>query len=478
MVGPLANRSRNVLSKLTRLSYQTVGGEMTGRSILAEPIVITGIGLVASVGDDRESVWRAVRHGESRFGPIRGVRGIPDGYVLAAMADLPGPATTRMKAIRLGHLAAEEALRDARVQLGELDRTRFGCSISGHMGDTRWFEGEAGGTPPEGDVPWFEQWMPNTGCSAIANRFDLQGPRLCHSTACSTSLFSILSAVRAIRDRSCDIALAGGGDAIEPLFVAGFKQMRVLADDPDPRRACRPFDRQRKGFVFGEGAAMFVIERLGHAIRRGARIYAEIKSFASLAQGYHMTGVDADSESLEYLIRKTLERAEMEPGDIGYINAHGTGTEQNDAAEATAIRRVFSDHSDRFCVSATKSILGHMINAAGAAELAITALALRDGFAPPTLNLEDPDPVCTFDCVAGNGRINRSQHALKLSLAFGGHLVSLLLSRWNDAANGFGYPNPASLLTPALPAHAAPAPLAAAHAAVAHSPSVDFRRSM
>ena len=463
MAGPPANRSRNVLSKLTRLSYQSVGGEMTGRSILAEPIVITGIGLVASVGNDRESVWRAVRHGESQFGPIHGLRGIPDGYVLASMVDMPGQPTTRMKSIRLGQLAAEEALRDGRVQLGELDRTRFGCSISGHMGDTRWIEGDAGVPAAEGDVPWHEQWMPNTACSTIANQYGLLGPRFCHSTACSTSLFSVLSAVRAIRDRSCDIALAGGGDAIEPLFVAGFKQMRVLADDPDPRRACRPFDRNRKGFVFGEGAAMFVIERLGHAIRRGARIYAEIKAFASLAQGYHMTGVDADSDSMEYLIRKTLERAEMEPDDIGYINAHGTGTEQNDAAEATAIRRVFSAHSDRFCVSATKSILGHMINAAGAAELAVTTLALRDGFAPPTLNLDDPDPICTFDCVPGVGRANRFQHAMKLSLAFGGHLVALLLSRWNDAATGFGYPNASNLLLPTLPTH---------------SPNVDFRRSM
>jgi len=234
------------------------------------------------------------------------------------------------------------------------------------------------------------------------------------------------------------------------LFVAGFNKMHVLASDPDPSRACRPFDRSRKGFVFGEGAAIFVIERLGHAIRRKASIYAEIKSATSLAQASRVTGVDAESDALEYLIRMTLACGGVEPGDVGYINAHGTGTEQNDAAEAIGIRRSLGASVDNVRVSATKSILGHLINAAGAAELAITTLALRDGFAPPTLNLENPDPVCTFDCVPQQGQIDRFQHALKLSLAFGGHLVAILLSRWNDKATGFTYP-PSSQLQPSTP---------------------------
>jgi 3-oxoacyl-(acyl-carrier-protein) synthase len=254
-----------------------------------------------------------------------------------------------------------------------------------------------------------------------------------------------MAATRAIRDGQCDIALAGGADAIEPLFAAGFHKMHVLASDPDPNRACRPFDRSRKGFVFGEGAAIFVIERLGHALPRKASIYAEIKSATSLAQARYVTGVDAESDALEHLIRTTLARGDVKPRDIGYINAHGTGTVQNDAAEAIGIRRSLGPCADNVRVSATKSILGHMINAAGAAELAITTLALRDGFAPPTLNLENPDPVCTFDCVPQQGQIDRFQHAIKLSLAFGGHLVAMLLSRWNDAATGFSYP-PASQL--------------------------------
>jgi 3-oxoacyl-(acyl-carrier-protein) synthase len=216
--------------------------------------------------------------------------------------------------------------------------------------------------------------------------------------------------------------------------------MRVLAHDPDPNRACRPFDRTRKGFVFGEGGAMFVIERLSHALRRRAQIYAEISATTSLAQAHHVTGVDADSESLTHLIRAALGQAGLHPRQIGYINAHGTGTEQNDSAEALGICRAFGPAAADLCVSSTKSILGNMIHAAGAVELAITALALRDGFVPPTLNLTDPDPACRFDCLPLVGRTRRIQHALKLSLAFGGHLVAVVLSRWNDALSGFSYP--------------------------------------
>jgi 3-oxoacyl-(acyl-carrier-protein) synthase len=246
-----------------------------------------------------------------------------------------------------------------------------------------------------------------------------------------------------IQDDQCDIALTGGADAIHPLFAAGFRSMKVLADDNDPRRACRPFDRNRHGFVLGEGAAMMVVERLSHAERRGARIYAEITSCKALAEAHHLTGLNAESEALSYLISSTVRRAGLRPGDIGYINAHGTGTLQNDLVEMRAIRDALGSAADSVCVSSTKSMLGHMVNAAGSVELAITVLAMRDGFAPPTVNLTDPDPELTFDCLPLVGRRSRFQHTLKLSVAFGGHLVAVALSRWNDPATGFGYPSEA-----------------------------------
>ncbi|MCH5376593.1 MAG: beta-ketoacyl-[acyl-carrier-protein] synthase family protein, partial [Planctomycetes bacterium] len=285
-----------------------------------------------------------------------------------------------------------------------------------------------------------EQLLPNAASCLVANRLGLTGPRLSYSTACASSLVSIMAAYRAIRDDQCDIAIAGGADAIDPLFVAGFRKMRVLADHDEPAQACRPFDRNRCGFVIGEGAAMLVLERLSHARQRAARIYAEVLACRCQAEAHHVTGLDAESEALSYLISRTLRSANLRPRDVGYVNAHGTGTLQNDLVEMRSIRDSLGSAADQVCVSSTKSILGHMINAAGAAELAITALAMRDGFAPPTLNLTDPDPELTFDCVPLVGRRNRFQNALKLSVAFGGHLVAVALSRWNDASSGFAYP--------------------------------------
>jgi 3-oxoacyl-(acyl-carrier-protein) synthase len=413
---------------------------MSIRSTIPEPVVITGIGMLASVGNEREAVWEAVRRGESRFHFLEGLRGLPDGEMVGATVDLDEPLNGRLKVLPLCERAADEAVRDAKLELDQIEATRFGCMISGHMGDTRWVDQDLGfASGDTGAAHWWQQWFPDTACSLVARKYGSFGPRLSHSTGCASSLVSVLTATRAIRDGQCDIALAGGGDAIDPLLVAGFNRMRVLAHDDDPNCACRPFDRTRKGFVFGEGAAIFVVERLGHALRRGARIYAEISATKAVAQAHHVTSIDADSDSLVHLINSALDQAGLDPAEVGYINAHGTGTEQNDAAEAGGIRRVFGSDIDKVCVSATKSCLGHMINAAGAVELAITALAMRDGFAPPTLNLTDPDPVCTFDCLPLVGRVNRFQHSLKLSLAFGGHLVAVLLSRWNDSATGFGY---------------------------------------
>jgi 3-oxoacyl-(acyl-carrier-protein) synthase len=397
------------------------------------------------VGRDRESVWSAVRRGESGVKQVRGLRGIPDGRLLGATVDFDHLPPSRMKVFPLSRVAADEALRDARVDLQAVNLERFGCWINAHMGDTTWVDEHLGLLPSDDPsrVPWWTQFLPSTACSELANHYGLAGPRCAFSTACASSLVSVLSAVRAIRDDQCDIAITGGADAIDPLFAAGFDQMRVLAFDENPQRACRPFDRHRSGFVLGEGAGMMVVERLSHAERRKAKIYAEVRACTALAEAHHVTGLDADSNSLAYLISRTVAKAGLQAEDIGYINAHGTGTQQNDLVEMRGIRRALGAAADQVCVSSTKSMLGHMINAAGGVELALTILAMRDGFAPPTINLTDPDPELTFDCLPLVGRRNHFQHALKLSVAFGGHLVAIALSRWNDAASGFAYPSEA-----------------------------------
>ena len=190
----------------------------------------------------------------------------------------------------------------------------------------------------------------------------------------------------------------------------------------------------------GEGSAMFVLERLSHALARNAKIYAEIAGGKMMADAHHVTGLDMESESLTRLIRETLQRAKLEPRDIGYINAHGTGTTQNDVMETRGIRRAFGIHADDLCVSSLKSMLGHLVNASGSVELALTTLALRDGFVPPTLNLTDPDPECDLDCIPLVGQQRPVKSALKLALAFGGHLVAVAVNRWNDAQTGVGEP--------------------------------------
>jgi 3-oxoacyl-(acyl-carrier-protein) synthase len=406
-----------------------------------EPIVITGIGLIAALGSDRETVWRGVREGRSG---IRSVRGLPDvppsisiGAPVAIEREFPG----QLKWITLNLQAANEALADADLDLRRVDRDRFACAISGHMGDAGWFD-ECRGAPAVSEkraVPWWHQWFPNTSCATVANRFDLRGPRLCHSTACASGLIEVLSAARSIQDGQCDIALAGSAEAFDPLFAAGFQAMRVLAHHDDPQQASRPFDSRRSGFVMGEGAAIFVLERLSHALRRGARIYAEVAGGKMQAEAHHITGMDAESATLAYLIGATLTRAGISPGDLGYINAHGTGTQQNDVVETRGIRRALGRSADRICLSSTKSMLGHLVNAAGSVELAITTLAMRDGFAPPTANLTDPDPECDLDCIPIVGRKTQFEYALKLSVAFGGHMAAVVLRRWPgvEAASDF-----------------------------------------
>ena len=396
-------------------------------------VVITGIGVVTSIGHSREAVWQAIQRGECGVRRLTGIPSIPDGLLLGATADVQGEFPGQLKNIPLCRQTAAEALADARIHFARVDRDRFGCSIGAHMGDTDYVVERLGlqdSLIPPGKRPWWQQWLPNTACAIVAQDYDLRGPRLSNSTACASGTIAILKAVRAIHDGQCDLALAGSSEAIHPLFAAGFYNMGVLADHPEPALACRPFDTNRSGFVMGEGAAMFVLELLEHARERGAAIYAEVLGGRILNDARHVTSLDANSDALSELIRVTLRSSDLVPRDVTYINAHGTGTKQNDLLESRGIRAAFGRAASSVCVSANKAMLGHLVNASGSVELAITALALRDGFAPPTLNLTDPDPECDLDCIPLVGRVQPLEHALKLSIAFGGHLASVALRRW------------------------------------------------
>jgi 3-oxoacyl-(acyl-carrier-protein) synthase len=406
-----------------------------------DPVVITGIGLITSLGHDRETVWNSIRAGRHGFARTT-LPWFRDEEFIAARVEWDDPVPGQLKAISLAQHAAREAMADAGDPIASgMDPTRFGIAVAGHMGDSSGIGGppDTPKTAPD-QIRWWEQVLPNTGCSHIANEFGILGPRLTHSVACASGLVSLLVARRAILDGQCDAALVGGAEALDPMFVACFRNMRALSPCDDPEQACRPFDKNRSGFVMGEGAALFVIERLSHALARGARVYAEVTAGRILCQAHHVTGMDLESESLAKLIELCLESASLEPEAIGYVSAHGTGTMQNDSAEMRGIASAMGSGLGDVCVSATKSMIGHLVNAAGCAELAVTALAMRDGYAPATLNLTEPDAECSFDALPLVGRKRRFQHALKLSMAFGGHLVGAVLKRWNDAATGFAYP--------------------------------------
>ena len=318
-------------------------------------IVITGIGIVTAVGNDRESVWRAMQSGKSGIHRLTGVAGIPDGLLLGATVDIDTDFPGQLKNVPLTRITAAEALADSRINLAEIDRDRFGSSIGAHMGDDGYVAERLGRRDliPAGKRPWIEQWFPNTACATVAGALDLRGPRLSNSTACATGTIAILKAVRAIRDDQCDVAIAGSSEAIHPLFAAGFYSMGVLAKHDDPAQASRPFDAERNGFVMGEGAAMLVLERLSHARLRGASIYAEILGGRMLSDGRHVTSLEAGSSTLVELIDGSLRSSGLTPHDISYVNAHGTGTKQNDVMETHGIRRRWAAPPTRFASAPT-----------------------------------------------------------------------------------------------------------------------------
>lgn len=397
-------------------------------------VVITGIGMTTAVGNDRETSWRAIKAGKSGVRRLTDMPYLPDGLLLAATVDDVPCDSRGDRNFPLGLMAAREAVADSRLDLDAADRTRIG-----------WSSGSCGGPTPQmiaelhrrGQVkptaPWWENLYLATPPARVASALELRGPRLCNSTACATGTIATVNAFRAIQDGQCDVMIVGGAQTIHPILAAGFYNMRVLAQHEDPIAACRPFDANRSGFVMGEGSAALVLERLSDARARGAWIYAEVLGGTLLSDATHVTDLSTDSTTLVQLLNTTLKRSRLVPRDIGYINAHGTGTKQNDAMESRGIRTAFGVAANDLCLSTVKANIGHLVNAAGIVELATMALALRDGFAPPTINLTHPDPECDLDCVPFVGRRREFEHAIKISIAFGGHLAAVALRRWSGA---------------------------------------------
>ena len=277
---------------------------------------------------------------------------------------------------------------------------------------------------------WGDAW-PSAGAAAIARAYGWSGPCVAPVAACATGLIAALQGADLIRRGVCDVVVAGSADlSLEPLVLGAFRRMKVLARiDADPTRAVRPWSRDRSGFLVGEGGAILILERLEAVHARGATAYAELAGGAWGSDAWHETNLNPDPTGFARLIARALRSAGVDPSAIAVVNVHGTATGSNDPLECRALHRAFGAKAVRLACSASKAQVGHLLGASGAVELAITALSVRDGFSPPTLNLDDPDPACDLDATPLRGRRLDVPAALKLSLGFGGHLAAAVLKR-------------------------------------------------
>ncbi|MCC6749536.1 MAG: beta-ketoacyl-ACP synthase II [Deltaproteobacteria bacterium] len=407
-------------------------------------VVVTGIGLVTPIGVGVDETWAALLAGRSGAGPISQFD--PTGFPTTFACEVKNFDPTRWMDNRLartvdrfvafGVVAAELAKQDAGLEFGEDEAERVGVFVGSGMGGVHTIEEthkvllEKG---PRKMSPYFVPAMiPNMAPGQISIRFGCKGPNLCQVSACSSGAHAVGDAYRCIQRDDADVMFAGGTEAtISPLCVGGFNAAKALSKrNEDPTRASRPFDANRDGFVVGEGAGILVLEELGRAKRRGARIYAELVGYGLNGDAYHITAPAPEGEGAQRCMRMALRSAQISPEQVDYINAHGTSTRFNDALESMAIKRVFGDHAAKLAVSSTKSMTGHLLGAAGGVETAVAAMTVFRSVIPPTINYETPDPECDLDYVPNQAREQSVRVAVSNSFGFGGTNACLVVQRY------------------------------------------------
>jgi 3-oxoacyl-[acyl-carrier-protein] synthase II len=404
-------------------------------------VAVTGLGAITPIGLDAPSTWAAAVAGESGVGfiesfdasefPVR-IAGEVKGFDPTSVAPLKeGRRMDRNVLLALG--AAQEAWRDS--GLDGIDPARVGIVVGSAIGglpgivEQQEVFRERG---PDRVSPFFiPSVLVDSASGQIAISLGFRGPNYAPVSACATGSHAVGEGAELIRRGAADAVLAGGTEScIHPLILAGFCAMRgLVAEDEDPTRASRPFDATRGGFVIAEGACILVLEELESARARGATIYAEVLGYGASNDAHHMAQPDPESIGVAEMMRSALERSEVEPGRVGYINAHGTSTPLGDAAETRAIKQVFGDHAYELAVSSTKSVTGHCFGAAGAIESMMCALALHHQLLPPTINYRNPDPECDLDYVPNEARQVELDVALSNAMGLGGHNGCVLLGR-------------------------------------------------
>jgi 3-oxoacyl-[acyl-carrier-protein] synthase II len=411
---------------------------------MSRRVVITGIGLVSSVGIGTEANWQALCAGQSGIGRI--TRFDPSGFAAQIAGEVKGFDPLRFIEkkdvkkmdvfIQYAIAASQFAMDDSGLIVTPDNAARIGVFIASGIGGFATIEREhrallEGG--PRRISPFFiPSAIINLAAGQVSIRFGAKGPNSATCTACSASAHAIGDAYEIIRREDADAMIAGGSEAaITPMGVGGFGAMRALSTrNDDPPRASRPFDLDRDGFIIGEGSGVVVLEELEFARRRGARIYAELVGYGMSADAFHITAPSEDGDGAVRAMGAALARAGIAPSEVEYVNAHGTSTPYNDKLETMAIKKCFGAHASKLAVSSTKSMTGHLLGAAGGLEAGITALAVQRQIAPPTINLETPDPECDLDYIPWTPRAMRITHALSNSFGFGGTNAALLFKRF------------------------------------------------
>jgi 3-oxoacyl-[acyl-carrier-protein] synthase II len=409
-------------------------------------VVITGMGVLTPIGNDVDTFWRNLQNGVSGIDCITAfdtsaydcrIAGEVHGFEAKNYFNNPKDIRRTDRYAHLAMAAAKMAMQDSGVDMDKVNRHRFGSIISSGIGGLKTLEDQHSTLLSKGPSRVSAFTIPmlisNMASGLISMEFGLQGPNFCIVTACATSNNAIGESWRMIKFGDADIFLAGGAEAsIIPIGLAGFSAMKALSTRNDePERASRPFDRDRDGFVMGEGAGVVVVEELEHAKARGAKIYCELTGYGLSADAHHMTAPPPDGEGAVRAMRMALDHAKTTPEQVDYINAHATSTGLGDVCETRAIKTVFGDYAKNVSISATKSMTGHLLGGAGAVETAACALAIRDSVIPPTINLENPDPECDLDYTANVAKQKKVRIAVNNSFGFGGHNATLVVAKYS-----------------------------------------------
>ena len=411
-------------------------------------VVVTGLGVVAPGGTGTKPFWEFITSGRTATRRISFFDPSPYRSRIAAECDFdpvreglsPQEIRRMDRAAQFSVFCAREALADAGFDAETGDPTRVGVCMGSAVGNTMTMEreyvvlsdnGKLWNVDHEYAVPYlYHNYLPSALAAEVARDSRARGPASVVSTGCTSGIDAIGHALDTIRDGGADVMIAGGADApIAPITVVCFDVIKASSTrNDDAEHACRPFDRTRDGMVLGEGAAVLVLEEREHALRRGAQIYAELGGYASRCNAYHMTGLTSHGDEMAAAITSSLNQARLNPDAVDYINAHGSGTRQNDRHETGAVKKALGDHAYRTPMSGIKSMIGHSLGAIGSIEIAACALAIRNDVIPPTANLHEADPECDLDYVPLTARDHRTDTALCIGSGFGGFQSAMLLT--------------------------------------------------